>query len=123
MIVINKNSDNNKIALSLRQSQTAESSNFLFVFTNDFTKQSFTANLEDVSTFKERSNIFCIDGSLFDAVQSGSWHYRVYQNPDDASEIDGLKCVGADLMILTENAEPTKAYNSERKINSVYGEE
>ena len=97
--------------------------NFLFVFTNDFTKQSFTANLKDVSTFKERSNIFCIDGNLFSDLQTGSWHYRVYQNPDDASEIDGLKCVGAGLMILTENAEPTKAYNSERKINSVYGEE
>ncbi|MGN6439067.1 MAG: hypothetical protein ACTHMM_21165 [Agriterribacter sp.] len=120
MIVINKDSINNKIALSLRQFQTEECENFLFVFRNDFTNTSFTANLEDVSVSKERSNIFCVPGSLFEDELAGSWHFTVYQNPDDVEDPEGLRCVGRGMLIITETAEPIKVYSNERTTNSVY---
>lgn len=118
MIVINKDSGTNKIALELRQFQTVETDTFLFEFTNDFTRESFQVNLEDVSTYKQRSNIFCIDGSLFSLA--GSWHFAVYQNPDEETETTNLKMVGYGMLKVTQNSIPIEAYTNQQTINPVY---
>ena len=119
MIVINKDFENNITAVTLREFQTEESECFLFVFKNVFTGEIIRANLQDVSTAKKRSNIFCIPGNLF--TLTGFYNYSVYQNPDSKETEDGLKCMERGRAKIVSNPILTKVFTFDVITRKVYG--
>lgn len=104
MIVINKNADVNQIGLTLRENQVAETNDFIFEFKNDFTGKVITETLTDLSSNKERINIFYISGNLFDLP--GFYHYKVYQAVTVEDEEVNIPIEYGKLKVIENNSLP-----------------
>lgn len=111
----------NKIVVTLREFQSRESENFLFVFINDTTNEKIKVNLTDVSQTKMRCNEFCITTELMENFRPGFHHYMIYQNENGADTPEGLTlCEAGRLKVVTYA--PVSAYETEKIITPVYGE-
>lgn len=117
MIVINKDIEFNRVALTLRENQSEETNYLLFVFRNDLTQEEIIITLEDQSTIKQRANIFCVPGDIF--TLTGFYHYSVFENPHQEGSGEGLKLIECGKCKVVSNGIPNKAYHTEI-INKVY---
>lgn len=117
MIIINKDSEINKIGLTLRETQIIESDSFLIVFRNDYNNQIIVELISDLSTNKGRINVFCISGLLFE--YTGFYHYTVYQ-PMTLNGKDVNIPIECGKLKVTENKNLPKQYNSQITETKVY---
>lgn len=111
----------NKIVVTLREFQSVESANFLFVFTNDTTNEEIILNLADVSDNKSRYNAFCLNPDDPEVFRPGFYHYRAYQNPTNATTPEGLILCEVGRTKVVEYSTPD-AYAPGNEITNVYGE-
>jgi hypothetical protein len=97
MLQLTYGSADEKIIVTLSELVTVEVPYYLFVFTHVETKSQVSkvfSVADDESTHQSRYNKFTIDtASLFNNKPVGEWHYRAYQQEDDAN-IDPEQAVG-----------------------------
>lgn len=117
MIIINKDADINKIGLTLREYQVAETNDFVFEFKNDFTGQIITESLTDLSTNKGRINIFCLSGETFELP--GFYHYTVYQTITVDDEEINIPLEHGKLKVIENESLPSQ-YASQIIETNVY---
>jgi hypothetical protein len=92
MVIINKNA-NSYLRLSLAEKSTLTTPYYLFVFTNDLTKQEKIFTQFDSSSYPYRYNEFLITDSTSENLSSGVinfnptgfWSYKVYEMEDSTN--------------------------------------
>ncbi len=132
MITITRGTTNT-IILTLTEKVSIGSPVFLFVFTNDQTRQAYSCIAADQSEFTYRYNEFLITEtaspnlltSEISLPAPGDYHYAVYQQTStsslDPTLADGLLETGK-MVVLTTSTDTNNTYDSEPKTNIVYGE-
>ena len=123
----------NTIVLTLTEKLSIGNPTFLFVFSNDQTRQAYSCIAADQSEYPYRYNEFLITeiaspDPLTGEVSlpsPGDYHYAVYQQTStsnlDPALAEGLLETGK-LIVLTTNIDSDNIYDSEPKTNIVYGE-
>lgn len=102
MIYINKNQEN-KICLTLAESATISNPYYLFVFQNEFNKQSdpVTWVAEDVSIHKNRYNLFLMDATTTESFKIGQYTYKIYESEALTIDETGLTAVEEGRMVVS----------------------
>lgn len=97
----------NLVALSLTESSSLVNPNFLFVFENEFDTEDdplyFTT--PDISTRKNRYNLFSITEGTDITLVKGQYTYQVYESniiPTDISDTTGI-CLEEGRMIVSSD--------------------
>lgn len=127
MLEFKQNDTSKAIILTLKELESIDSPNYLFVFTHIETndKVSFVKlNSDEESSYKNRYNQFTINPSvLFAGKHPGEWHYRVYEQVSDSNTdpaLSGSVIENGKLMLLRsadfeftkyESATTFKTYN------------
>jgi len=97
------------IVVTLNEKRTLGEGYYLFVFTNDTTKDVVTkvyAMTDDVSVYPDRYNKFLIEtGSIFGDYLPGQWSYQVYQSETSTTTPTGLTEIERGLLDLLPAAE------------------
>jgi hypothetical protein len=110
MLVITKGVQSD-IMVTLQDSITLLNPYYLFVFTNVSTKEELKVivnSADDKSNFPNRINVFEIDNTLFDDLQTGQYIYEVYEQLSSTNEdTTGLNLVENGRMILKAVGETT----------------
>jgi hypothetical protein len=110
MLVITKGVQTD-IMVTLQDSITLLNPYYLFVFTNVSTKEELKVivnSADDKSNFPNRINVFEIDNTLFDDLQTGQYIYEVYEQLSSTNEdTTGLNLVENGRMILKAVGETT----------------
>lgn len=108
MIHLNRNTSNT-IVLTLAESDPAADMYFTLVLTSCQTKETYTIDLTDESSYTDRYNKFTIDlniGSTVLDLPQGYYDYAVYDIGSPAKVLEIGKClVGPDPIVKTEFAE------------------
>jgi len=132
MITITRGTTNT-IILTLTENVSIGNPVFLFLFTDDQTRQAYSCIAADQSEFTYRYNEFLITEtaspnpltSQVNLPSPGDYHYAVYQQTStsnlDPTLADGLLETGK-LIVLTTSTVINNTYDSEPKTNIVYGE-
>jgi len=123
----------NTIILTLTEKVSIGNPVFLFVFTNDQTRQAYSCIAADQSEFTYRYNEFSITETASPNLLTGQvslpspgeYHYSVYQQTSttnlDPTLAEGLLETGK-LVVLITDYDTNNTYDSEPKTNIVYGE-
>jgi len=123
----------NTIILTLTENVTISNPIFLFEFSNDQTRQTYTCIAADISDYTYRYNEFVItektspnnlNGEI-SLPAPGDYHYFVYQQTStsnlDPAQTQGLLETGK-LTVITTDTTENPTYDSETITNIVYGE-
>lgn len=94
MIYINKG-EVNSIVLTLTEVSTLSNPYYLFVFENEMNtiSQPILFTTADISTWKERFNLFLLDEPVDVVLVKGQYKYEVYEStipPTDISDTTGV---------------------------------
>jgi|SRR6185437_135306 len=123
----------NTIVLTLTENISISNPVFLFVFTNDQTRQAYQCIAADQSGFTYRYNEFFISETASPAPfaggvslpSPGDYHYAVYQQTStsnlDPTLAERLLETGK-MIVLASSSDTNNTYDSEPKTNIVYGE-
>lgn len=94
MILIQQNTSNTVI-LTLTEKCTLANPYFLFIFTNDLSREKVAFNCTDISSYKDRYNKFIIqevqsqvdhDIGKIKLHPTGYWHYEIYEQTTDKNK-------------------------------------
>jgi len=100
----------NEIILTLKEKQTLDSPNFLFVFTHRGTNtivKFVKLNNTDTSLYKDRFNSFSIlTNTYFQSSQLGEWEYEIYEQTSSTNTDPSLatKLLETGIMRLNGDA-------------------
>lgn len=125
MLVLNQNSTNETVIVTLTELTTLPAPKYLFVFKQQTTKQVVTiifAAGADESDYPERYNQFSINtAALFAGQQLGEYHYTVYEQESDTNtDPAGLNAVEYGKMYLRGMQQATYTQQSTVTTYKVY---
>jgi hypothetical protein len=122
MLIIRKQSLN-QIALTLSEKQNeANPLIWLFRFVNEQSKKDYFCNLTDLSTSKDRFNLFHLYEGTSITLPFGEYTYEVYQMPITASNVyaNGLLCEQGKARVKTATTSPYPTYYNTPTTRKVY---
>ncbi len=107
MIVLNRNTENKNIVVTLTEFTTIQNPTFLFEFINDTTSEKFYVISLDLSAHRERYNLFNITEGFNDVLNGsvklgaiGFYMYNVYEQQGSSLSPLGLNKVESGKMKL-----------------------
>jgi len=112
MLNFDKNNTELEFVVTLTEKCKLQTSAYWFVFENVTTKEKVTitkTNDDDLSSYKERCNIFAIDCTdLFDSKTKGQWTYEVWEEDIEAVAITNTNLLECGKMLLSDTSNLTK---------------
>ena len=109
MIRLSKSSTSDKIVVTLEEARTIVNPYYLFVFTNESTREKFKVilnSLDDESPYKERYNKWTINTStLLGGLPKGKYIYNIYEQVSSTNlDTTGLNLLENGKMLLIGEA-------------------
>jgi hypothetical protein len=120
MIVL-KQDIQNQIVVTLTEKKTVITDVYLLELTNQTSFVSYYLVIEDVSSRKERFNLFALTlGTDLILPLNGFYLYNIYENPDELLLPTGLNKVETGKLFVSGETETTTAYQNETPDLIVY---
>lgn len=122
MIVLNQN-QSNSFVVTLTESVSLESPNFLFVFEHLQKRKIYAIVLTDISSYPERFNEFTlVEPTDLDFECEGQYDYTVYEQASAVNidpDLSGA-VVEVGIMILQKPDPTITAYDFDNSNNEIY---
>ena len=113
----------NQIALTLNEKLNVENPiNWLFRFVNEQSKKDYFCNLTDLSTSKDRFNLFHLFEGTDITLPFGDYTYEVYQMDaiNDENYVDGLLCEQGKARVINPATSPIPTYYNTPTTRNIY---